>query len=67
MSAYVRDLRSKCSCGRKASYEVFNRVNASQGVFCGPCARTLARRLNHELPQIVHLPAHTTIYGAKSS
>lgn len=34
MSAYAKGLDNHCYCGKRASYEVFNRLNASQGYYC---------------------------------
>lgn len=50
MPAYMKPLKIQCArgaaCGRKASYQVFNTQNSSQGFFCAPHAKVLVKQLN---------------------
>ncbi len=49
MAAYfiALQLKPKCNhCHGRASVEVFNRFNASCGVYCKPCAKKLVRKLD---------------------
>jgi hypothetical protein len=48
---YAKELPVRhCSCGRKATHEVFNAVNAAQGAFCSRCARQAVAAGNRDRP-----------------
>lgn len=51
MPAYIIKLQSYlCQrCGASAKYEVFNTYNASCGYFCGKCAHSKKKELDHGL------------------
>lgn len=46
--AYLKELTvSHCKkCGKRATIELFNRVNASQGRYCKPCGRAALRQMS---------------------
>lgn len=48
MSAYAIDRSYRCPCGRRATHEVFNTHNASQGMRCRVCAEKLVAKLKKE-------------------
>lgn len=49
LMAYLKELRVRCQytvyCPRFATVEVFNQVNASQGLFCRTCGRRRLKEL----------------------
>lgn len=44
--AHMVSIAQTCRrCGRRASCEVFNSANATQGVFCAPCGKRRLREI----------------------
>ena len=47
MAAYSIPLgKPRCDCGARASFEVFNRFNATCGKFCKKCAERKVKNLD---------------------
>lgn len=48
--AHIRELGQKCQRHpeKRATCEVFNDVNASLGVFCGPCGKSRLKEFERE-------------------
>lgn len=46
--AFMKEVFNQCRCGRQATHEVFNRRNASYGLFCKRCAAARVSELERE-------------------
>lgn len=49
MPWHLRSVRFDCKvCGRRASYELYNRYNAPSGYYCGKCGNEAVKRFEKE-------------------
>ena len=47
MAWHLRSIEFKCSsCGKRASYELFNTYNATSGYYCRRCGNIEVRKRN---------------------
>lgn len=46
MPAYLKPITVKCVCGKPATVEVFNAMNAQLGRWCAACGAAYVKQLN---------------------